>query len=50
MSDNQTTISIATFRKAVEALLAYVPRAQRETAASHALAITIGDAYPPIRK
>jgi hypothetical protein len=34
-------------RAAIDAMEAYVPYAQRENARAHALAVSIGYAYPP---
>jgi hypothetical protein len=41
------TISLAAVRAMLDAMEAYVPYAQRENARAHALAVSIGYAYPP---
>jgi hypothetical protein len=41
------TVPLAAVRAAIDAMEAYVPYAQRENARAHALAVSIGYAYPP---
>jgi hypothetical protein len=44
---NPATVPLAAVRAAIDAMEAYVPYAQRENARAHALAVSIGYAYPP---
>jgi hypothetical protein len=43
---NPATVPLAAVRAAIDAMEAYVPYAQRENARAHALAVSIGYAWP----